>query len=454
MSEINPSSMASQLATAYTQDIQSLINSQSKNVKATSSALGKLQTALQAFDSALNTLSGKKTVLQYSATLSATGFATASAAGGAQPGTYSLFVEQVASANQLAFSAFPAVSMAGAGTLGVQLGAGPGFSVDFTTADANSDGTLSQSEAARAINQAAGNNGQVNALVVTTGGQTQLVLSASATGAASQITLDTSALPAGALRDALNAGNEIAPARDAIVWLGAQGSGLKLQQAGNTFTAIPGVTLTVTQAMAAGNPPMSLTVAGDDAGTAANVRNFADAYNTLNQTLNQLTSAGGADGKEAGAFAGDAGVRALRSRLNSLVHQVVGGLRLMDFGLSIDRYGNMALDQTKLQKAVAAHPGALDSLFGSTGITTSSGVLGSLDRYLNTWLDGATGQIKRRQDSVQNMQKAIDARQARLDQQYSQSYGRYLTQFTKLQQLQSQMAQTTSMFAALSTTTG
>ncbi|MGE5489937.1 MAG: flagellar filament capping protein FliD [Actinomycetota bacterium] len=455
MTEINPSATATQLATAYTQDIQSLLNTQSKGVKATSTALGKLQTALQTFDSALAGLSGKKTVLQYSATFSAAGFGTATAAAGAQPGTYSVFVEQVASAHQMAFQNLPAVPVAAAGILKVQLAGGASFNVDLTTADADGNGSLSQSETARAINLAAGNGGQVSAMLATVGGQTQLILSAASTGAAGKITLDTSLLPASPLKAAFDAGTQIAPAQDAIVWLGPQGTGLKLQQAGNTFTAIPGVSMTVTQAMAGGASPLTLTVAGDDSGTAANVRSFVDAYNAMNQTLKQLTDAGSAaDGKEPGAFASDAGVRALQSRINALVHQVQGGLRLMDFGISIDRYGNMALDQTKLQKAIAAHPGGLDTLFGSTGVTTSSGVMGSLDKYLNAWLDSGTGQIKRRQDTVQNIQKAIAARQTRLDDQYARSYQRYLIQFTKLQQLQSQMAQTTGMFASLSSNQG
>ena len=66
--------------------------------------------------------------------------------------------------------------------------------------------------------------------------------------------------------------------------------------------------------------------------------------------------------------------------------------------------------------------------------------------------NSASGQIKQRQDSVQTMQKSISARQTRLDDQYNAAYARYLTQFTALQQLQSQLDQTTSMLANLSTT--
>jgi len=452
MTDINPASMATQLANAYTQPTQSLLSTQSKNAKAVSSALSSLQAALQTFDGVLTGLSAKKSLQQYSAAFSAAGFGSATASATAQPGTYSLFVEQLASANQISFLDLPAIPVASGGPLTVSLAGGGSFNVDLTSADADSDGSLSQSEIARAINLASGNGGQVSAMLVTVSGQTQLILSAGSTGAASQITLDTSALPASLLKNALSAGSELVAARDAVVWLGAQGTGVKLQQASNTFTAIPGVSMSFTQAMANGASPMTLTVASDDSGTAANVSSFVDAYNALNKVLDQLTDTGNPEDNTAAAvFASDAGVRALRSRLNTLIHQQVGGLRLMDFGVNADRDGKLSLNRDKLQKAMAAHPDGLNTVFGSTGTTTSSGVLGTLDKYAGSWLNSANGQIKRRQESAQNIQRAITARQTRLDDQYSKSYERYLNQFTRLQQLQSQMSQTTDMFANLST---
>lgn len=76
-------------------------------------------------------------------------------------------------------------------------------------------------------------------------------------------------------------------------------------------------------------------------------------------------------------------------------------------------------------------------------------MLGSLDKYLQGWLSSVNGQIKHRQDSVQSLQKTLTSRQDRLDKQYSMAYDRYLKQFTKLQELQSQMGQTSDMFASM-----
>lgn len=448
---MSPATIATQMATAYTQATQDQLTQQSSNAQATSSALSKLQSALQAFDSTLTTLSAKKGLLQYSAGFDATGFGTATASSTAQTGTYSLFVQQIATANQVAFANLPSVPVASSGTLIVKLAGGSSFNVDFTKADTDGNGTLTQTEIARAINQAASNNGQVNAVLSTVNGQTQLVLAAGNTGASSQITLDTTGLTAGgALQTSLNAGTQLAAAQDAIVWLGPQGTGVQMQQASNTFTNIQGVSMTFTKAMPAGTPALNLTVARDNSATADNVNSFVNAYNALEKVLDGLTSTGSAkDGVAAATFATDAGVRALRSRLNTLVHQQVGGLRLMDYGINMDRNGALSLDQTKLQNKLTANPTGLNTLFGSTGLTASSGVLGSLDTYLNVWMNGSTGQIKQRQGSVQSIQKAVTVRQTRLDNQYSQTYQRYLLQFTRLQTLQSQMSNTTGMLASL-----
>nr|WP_316638529.1 flagellar filament capping protein FliD [uncultured Roseateles sp.] len=452
MADINPTSMAQQLATAYTQSTQTLLDAQTKSSKATATALTKLQGALQAFDSAMKNLSAKGSLAQLGGSLSNPAIATVSVAATASAGSYPLFVEQTASNHQIAFQDLPAVPVAMGGSMAVQLGSGAAFNVNLSSADADSDGTLSQAEIARAINQAPSNSGLVTAMVMTVGGQTQLMLSSGVSGAAGAITLDTTGLNAGQLKTKLSGASvELAAARDAVVWLGAQGTGVRMQQASNSFTAISGVTLNLTQANKAGDAPVTLTVAKDDSATTANVKGFVDAFNTLEKTLDDLTSSGSAkDGVAAAAFASDAGVRALRDRLGNLLRQGYGGLSLRELGISIDRNGSLALDTTRLNKTLTATPDALSKVFGSASAGAASGLMGALSKSVDQWTNLGTGQIKQRQSSVQTMQKAIGLRQTRLDTQYEQSYKRYLAQFTQLQNLQSQLGDTTSMLAGLS----
>ena len=449
MAEITPSAMATDLANAYISGAQKLLTTQSQRAQTTSTALTRLQSALRAIAPPRSGLSSKKSLIQRSATITGSAITGASATAGAEPGSYTLFVEKIATSHQVAFEDLPAVPVALGGPLVVKLGDGTDFQVDLSMADQNSDGTISNAEIARAINLAENNGSKVTATTITSGGQTQLVLTAGTSGLAGQITLDASGMPDSTLKTALGGGgNALVAAGDAVVWIGQEGAGIRIQQASNTFTAIDGVTLTLSQAMSSGSTPATLTVTNDQSGTADNVQAFVTAYNALEKALDDLTAVG-KDGAASAALASDAGVRALRSRLTSALRLQVGGQSVMDFGIKSSRDGSISLDTVKLQKALAAHPEGLDALFGKASLTSPSGVLGAFQAVSKTWTDIGTGQLAQRQDGVQKSQKRIALDQGRVEMQYTSAYNRYLAQFTRLQNLQSQMEQTSSMFSTL-----
>lgn len=449
MAEITPSAMATDLANAYVSGAQKLLTAQSQRAQTTSTALTRLQSALSTFETALSGLSTKKSLIQRSATVTGSGLSNATASASALPGSYTLFVEQIAASHQVTYEDLPAVPVALGGPLVVKLGDGTDFRVELTMADQNGDGTISHSEIARAINLAENNGSKVTATTITSGGQSQLVLTSGNSGLAGTITLDVSGLPASDLKTALaGPGRELVAARDAVVWIGQEGAGIRIQQASNSFTAIDGVTLTLSQAMSTGSTPATLTVANDQSGTADNVQAFVTAYNALEKALDDLTAVG-KDGVGSAALATDAGVRSLRSRLGNTLRMQVDGLSLMDFGIKTSRDGSISLDGAKLQKTLASNPEALDTLFGKAALTNPSGVLGAFQAVAKSWTDSSTGQLRQRQDTVEKTQKRVTQGQERLETQYTNAYNRYLAQFTLLQNLQSQMTQTTSMFSTL-----
>jgi flagellar hook-associated protein 2 len=443
MTTIDPASLAAQLATDYTRPMQTVLQQQQARTQGVSGALTKLQSALQDFDSALLGLSGKHSLLQYGATFSAP-VGTASAGASAQPGVYTVSVQQLASANSIAYSCPPGVPVDPGSPLTVRLADGRSFSIpDLATAHTDSDGQLSATELARAINTASGNGGMVTAGVVSNGGQSQLVLTARDTGAGSQITLDVSAMPAGTLKDTLSAAPaQLVVAQDAIATI----SGMAITQASNTFTAVQGVSMSFTQT---GNA--TLTVSNDASGTAANVQTFVTAFNALKKALDGLTDSGSVeDGKAAGPLSADSGVRAMRDQLNTLLRQSINGVSLANYGVIADRSGNLTLDTTRLQTQLSANPTGLDALFGSASHTSPSGVLGSMDKLMSGWLNSASGLIQSRRASVTATQRSLTDRQARLQTQYQNAYDRYLKQFSALQSLQTQMSRTSDMFFNLS----
>src|SRR5690606_3550995 len=277
--EISDSNYPHTMAQAYSdmavQGTRDLLAAQKANAQRASTGISDLRKALQAFETALDKLTGSGTgSVAHAASVSDAGAAKATASTGAAPGNYTFFVEQLASNHQLASGALaPAAApgsstvsaeqpasnpplaggalapaaAAGAGTPGVSLADGSTFDVDLPGADGNGDGQLSAAEIARAINQAAG--GKLSASTLTINGQQQLVLASNVGGADGAIALDTSGLGDAALAAALDGASELAEARNAVFILGGA-SGTRIEQGSNTFTGVQGVSLEFTAANA------------------------------------------------------------------------------------------------------------------------------------------------------------------------------------------------------------
>ncbi|MEW6369947.1 MAG: flagellar filament capping protein FliD [Pseudomonadota bacterium] len=440
----DPATTAQALAQAFTAGRQSLLTRQADAATATEKGLNALDSALRTFQTSLLSLTGaNQTITANSAVFSDTTIASASASATAAPGTYTFFVQQVASAHKISYSGL--TDFAGGGSL--TLGSG---SNSFTL-DLGAKATWTPRDLAAAINGDAKNTSISASVVTTSTGVSELVLTSKATGAANAITVTPSGAGSGIdanLAAKLGAApNQLTKALDAIVRVGSD-TGTAITQASNTFSVIDGVTMTLTKAQAAGSSPVTLTVASDASKTTANAQAFVDAYNKLKSAVDSLVSPGDpTGGSAAGAFAGDSGVRALRDRLVSIVRNT-SGTTLASFGIIANRDGTLGIDNTRLTKALAANPTGLDTLIGSTVAGSTSGIAGQLKTYLELWT-GAKGQIPSRQDAVGKLQSTLTERQTALDKQYDSAYARYLAQFTQLQTVQSNMSYNTSLFDAL-----
>lgn len=453
----DPTSTAKALADKYISGAQTQLTNQTKAASDTAKALSTLSAAISTFQSSLSSLADfGKSVLAQGATLSDTTVGTATASATAPAGTYSLFVQQVATNSQVSYN-----SLADGAQIGGQLTINladeaantntASFTVDLSAAaDTDHDGTLSVREIAAAINGASDNTGLVSAGVVTVSGTPRLVLTSKNTGVANTVSVDGSQATDAGLQAGFAAPTTVAAAQDAIVWLGAPNdpASTKIQQASNVFTNIDGVTFTATRAQT-GTTPMTLTVGNDKSGTASNLQAFVDAFNKLKTALDGLVSLGDPTNNVApGTFAHDSGVVALRNRLSDLLRPS-GTLSLASYGIVANRDGTLGLDSTRLQKQLAVNPTGLDTLFGSASASAPSGVAGSLTAYLNQWSNLTSGQITKRTQANTTLQSNLTGRQADLDDKYNSAYQRYLQQYTALQTLQSAMQNNSSMFSAL-----
>lgn len=457
----DPTTTAQALADKYIDGTKTQLATQTTAATATAKALTTLSSAISAFQTSLANLSGTgKSLLAQSATVSDTLYGTATASASAAAGSYSLFVQQVATASQVSYNGLADGSQLG-GTLKVNMSdesdpnATPvSFDVDLSaTADTDKDGVLSVRELAAAVNRASGNSGKVSAGVVTVGGTARLVLTSKSTGVANTVSLDASGVTDGTLQAGLASRTVVATAKDAIVWLGdpqdTSGGSTKIQQASNTFTNIDGVSFTATRAQTTGDAPITVTVDNDADGTASNVQAFVTAYNTLKTAIDTLVSSGDpTNSVAAGTFAKDSGVKALQTRLVDLLRPS-GTLSLASYGITAARDGTISLDTTRLDKQLASDPTGLDSLMGSAALGKSTGVAGALNTYLNAWSNASSGQIKTRTDANTKLQADLTQRQTDLDATYDSAYQRYLKQYTTLQTLQSTMQNNSSLFTSL-----
>lgn len=434
----DPVASAKDLTDRYMQNALQRLRSQKAGNAIAQSGLARLQGALSSFQTALKGLSSVGGIVKQKASLSNPALGEVTATANAQAGRYEFFIKQLASAHQVAFKGLSPYGAKDAGTLKIALANGESFKVDLSAANADANGNVSPAELARAVNQATGNNGKVSASIVTIEGEQRLVLTSGRTGEAGAISLDVGDIRDPALAAALSSTpDELSMARDAIFRFGGE-SGPEIKQCSNTFTGIQGVSVTFTQPMVEGDSPLVVNIALDESGTTNAVQSFVDAYNKAMGVLAELTKVNPDDPSSAGPFVGDAGVRNLQQRMNALLRGTVGERRMLDYGISADRVGKLSLDADKLKAALAKNPNGLDALFAAP----EKGIVARMDAYLKTWTSSVDGQVKRRQDSAVTIEQSLKKKEQSLKVQYDQVYNRYLTQFTRVAELQKRMEYT------------
>ncbi|TNF23763.1 MAG: flagellar hook-associated protein, partial [Vibrionaceae bacterium] len=180
MSSLDPITMATQLATYDVQPFQQRLNTQSSQYQSQLTALGKVETALRAFRTAITEMnSSTSSIVKNSATVSQEGYFSATADANALAGSYQVFVEQVATAHQVSAS-MPAnldstTQVPTTGTMDFTIN-GTTMTLDLSTLDSDGDGIATVADLVSAINNDSNNPG-VNATLVRSNGQTYFMLS-------------------------------------------------------------------------------------------------------------------------------------------------------------------------------------------------------------------------------------------------------------------------------------
>ena len=434
-SVIDVNSLVSQLvaATRGPQDAQ--IAKQTTAVTTKISAVGTLKSALATFQSALSSLDTASSFASANASTSNAGAVTATAAAGAAPGRYQVTVSALASAQQLLSTAVPGSSgtAVGTGTLNLQLGAN-GFSL---TIDSSND-TLAG--IAAAINAATDNPGITAAVIQGTDGG-HLLLSSSVTGAAN--TIQVTETDGGGALSALTYGTgntahytQNAAAQDAAFTV----AGVAYTSASNTVSdAISNVTLNLTGTTTA--TAANITVSNDTSTVDANIQAFVKAYNTLHASLASLGSYDSTTGT-AGPMLGDALLSGVQNEISQAMHAIVGTSAynsLASIGVTMQKDGTLAADDTRLQKALATNFADVSRLF-----TSSGGVATRLNDTLTRQL-ASGGSIDSRSKTLIKQNTALTDKTTALNQQMQSMTDTLTQQYSALNVLLSSL-QTTSAY--------
>lgn len=359
------------------------------------SAIGSLKGTLAAFQTSVQGLSDIKKFQAFKVSSADSAVVSATASISATPGTYALEVTQLAQAQKLA-SAGQASSTAaiGTGVITFDFGTISGGTFDnatgkYTGASYTSNGggsktvTIGSGDTSLAgIRDAINKAGiGVTASIVNDGGASpyRLVLSETATGKTNSMKISVAGDTA--LQALLNHDPAAAPSGQALTETSSARNaefkidGIAISKASNTATdVIEGVTLNLAKTNS--GSPTTVSVTRDTGSVSTAVNQFITSYNQINATIKQL-SAFDATTKTASVLTGDATLRSIQTQVRSVLTSAIDGAAgaftsLSDIGVSLQKDGTLALDNSKLQKAMDSNFSDIAGLFAAAGKASDS----------------------------------------------------------------------------------
>ncbi|RDE22398.1 hypothetical protein DV711_07270 [Motiliproteus coralliicola] len=409
------------------------------------SAIGLLKASLSDFQSSLSGLKDADSFNARTVSSSDLTIATASVMSGQQPstGSYKLEVSQLANSHKLISDAVADADDIGTGTFtlttfgadklapsdGGDGGDGESFSIDFATADADTDGTVTLAELRDAINDAEDNPG-VTAAIINTDAGAQLVLTSDDTGLenAFEVSSSFSGVSVTNLVDT----NDVNYAKDAIIEIDGQ----TVTGSSNTFeNAIEGLSITALKTNI--GETIDLNVSASTASIRQQIESFVTAYNTLQQQFSDQSQFDQETTQSTPLFA-DSLLRTLsnqvRTGMTGKVSTSEGNIEaLASMGIVSDNKGQLSIDTEALNDAIENDYDGIVALFSS-----SDGIANRLDTTLDNYLNSG-GTFDQRTDSINSQISDLADEREALALRAGKLETRLLAQFNAMSQLVSQL---------------
>jgi flagellar hook-associated protein 2 len=426
-------------------------------VNARISAYGQIKSLVSTLSDTASSLNSLTTFNAVTATSSDSTSVTATAIGGTTANSFTVKVDSLAKAQSTASAALlPVGGALGAGTLRLQLGKWTVSPASFTpqagvaAVDITVSATDTVNDIASKIN---GAGAGVTATVLNDVSGQRLLLRSSTTGesAGFQLTVPTDA--DGNTADAaglsrLVFGSSIQYAADAKIQI----NGIAVSSSTNTFAdVVSGVTL---KAVAPNTAPAQVDVSANKSVVTDAVNKFVAAYNKVNDLLNELTKYNPAT-KDTGMLQGDATAIGLQNTLRGILQSTTSGSaysRLADVGITQQLGGDLAVDGTKFDAALA-NGDEVKKLFKSTsGNTLTDGVAVKFANFTKGLLatDGLfsskDASLKRQLDLNAKDQVALNAKVARVETELNRRYSALDVQLSSLNSLSAYITQQVTLW--------
>lgn len=221
-------------------------------------------------------------------------------------------------------------------------------------------------------------------------------------------------------------------------------NGIEITRQSNTISdVIEGVTFNLIQTT---EKEVSLSLSNDNDLLKEAVKDFVAQYNSLNSFIGDKVNVGdpSAENNQAGELSGDTALVRLQTELRNMIvpaYSPGSNTRAFQVGFSLDRYGTLSLDESKLDKMIAEDPEALRDFFYKTdqvdGETKISGYTANLlavtDKYLSERSDNK-GVIATKFETYEANIKDLNRQVERIDEIIESRKARYISMFTRLDQ--------------------
>ena len=409
---------------------QTILDAKSKKIGSLRSKLDELRNAALALDS-------RKEALPVSVSSANTARVRATVQGAASPTRFDVAVQSLAKGSRTysnSFASDATAGLVGTGSLEIHTASG--------TSTVSVDGTDTL-DSLRLKIDALGLPLTTN--ILHDGSGFRLQVAGTGVGTANAVTVSEVGLTLG-LSDP---GNVAAVASDARFTV----DGIAMTRGSNTVeNAFPGVTLELMSESPVGEST-AIEIDHDPDALQKSVQRFVDAYNAVN-TFVQAESAWSGTQKPLDSLSGDSTLRAVQSRLRSVLLSPVAGTSgahttLSSLGVSLQRDGSLSLDSGKLVTALAADPSGVAAVLGTEG----TGAMALLAEQADYFTDGSSGVLSQRLGSMKAERGRIDDQigslQARIDKYQEQLTLQYALLEQTVSGLQNQGSQLTAALKAL-----